>query len=282
MQITVVNHLGKSMVLDNLKFPVVNVDGLTPSGATINTSSAGIADGTSFNSSFVNPRNIVLTVVPNGEPEKARLKLYEFFKPKYKVTLMFKTKYRDVEIPGYVENIEGGLYSQRQSFQISVLCPQPFFKSRTPKIVNQMKSISAFSFPFAIPVGSDGIPLSTIESNLETPIVNEGEETTGIFIVMTATGTVLEPTIYNKTTRETFTIEEEMIKGDQIEISTLRGEKRAYLIRDGVRSNILHKLTSNSKWFQLPMGENIFAFDAIFGVTNLSIEYHLYALYGGL
>lgn len=280
MQITVTNHLGKSLLLDNLKFPVVSMDGLTPSAAIINTSGAATADGTFFNSSYVGSRNIVLTVVPNGEAEKARIKLYEYFKPKHKVTLNFKTKYRDVYIDGYVENFEGGLYETRQSFQISILCPQPFFNDVNTQIVIQRTVVDAFSFPFSTPEG--GIPLSNFESNIETSVVNKGEESTGVVIKMIANDTVLEPTIYNKTTRETFTIQIEMTKGDTIVIDTRRGHKTITLTNEGIEKNILNKIAKGSKWFQLVTGENILTFDTLYGANNLSIEYGLNALYGGL
>ena len=126
MQITVENHIGQQLILDK-NFPVINAEGLTPSSATINTFGAGIADGTFYNSSYVNSRNIVLTIVPEGNAEKARLTLYRYFKPKYKVRLYFKTAFRNVYIDGYIETFEGALYSQKQAFQISIICPQPFF-----------------------------------------------------------------------------------------------------------------------------------------------------------
>ena len=127
MKIVVKNHIGQSVELDPFNYPVVSVDGLTPTGATINTSNVATVDGTFFNSSYVNQRNIVLTITPNVEAERARLFLYQYFKPKYPVTLYFKTRTRDVYIEGYVETFEGSLYDQKQSFQISVICPQPFF-----------------------------------------------------------------------------------------------------------------------------------------------------------
>ena len=50
MKIVVKNHIGQSVELDPFNYPVVSVDGLTPTGATINTSNVATVDGTFFNS----------------------------------------------------------------------------------------------------------------------------------------------------------------------------------------------------------------------------------------
>ena len=184
MEITVINHLGKSLVLDTINFPVVSVDGITPSGATINTSGAATVDGTFFNSSYMNEKNIVLTITPNCQAEKARLKLYEFFKPKYNLRLIFKTKYRNVYIEGYVETFEGSLYEMKQSFQISIICPQPFFVDMNVQVIKQSTTLDVFSFPFS--AAEEGIALSTTQEIIETVLMNGGEETTGAIIKLIA------------------------------------------------------------------------------------------------
>lgn len=280
MEITVVNHLGKSLLLDPINFPVVNVDGLTPSGATINTSGAATVDGTFFNSSYVNERNIVLTITPNGPAEKARLKLYEFFKPKHRLKLMFKTKYRNVYIEGYTETFEGSPYEMKQSFQASIICPQPFFIDMNAQVTKQGTTLSAFSFPFS--TTKKGIALSTTREVIETILMNGGEESTGAIIKLIANDLVLEPTLYNKTTRETFTVKEELVKGETITIDTRRGHKTITFESKGVKTNILNKITKGSKWFQYVTGENVLTFSALYGADNLAIEYYLNALYGGL
>ena len=93
---------------------------------------------------------------------------------------------------------------------------------------------------------------------------------------------VLEPTLYNKTTRETFTVKAELAKGETITIDTRRGHKTITFESKGVETNILNRITKGSKWFQYPAGENILTFSALYGADNLVIEYYLSALYGGL
>ena len=280
MQIKVRNHLGEITQLDPLYYPVVNVDGLTPVNATINTSNIATVDGTFFNSSYVNQRNIVLTIVPDTEPEKARLFLYRFFKPKYPVRLYFKTSSRDVYIDGYVETFEGGLYAQKQAFQISVICPQPFFKNVETTIITQSKTVNAFTFPFSTP--ETGVVLSYIDANVDTNVLNEGEESTGVIISLLASGAVVEPTIYNRTTFEKFTVNVEMGTGDEIKIDTRRGEKSIVMLSNGEEINILNKIAKNSNWLALQPGDNLFTYDCVYGPENLNVTYSFNTLFGGV
>lgn len=279
MNIIVENHLGQKLTLSK-NFQVVNVDGLTPSAATINTFGAGIADGTFYNSSYVNQRNIVLTIVPEGNAEKARLTLYRYFKPKYKVRLYFTTNTRDVYIDGYVETFEGSLYSQKQAFQISVICPQPFFNDINATIIDQSVVNDAFHFPFS--TTEEGIVLSEIQYDGYVTVPNIGEESTGVVITLSAKDIVLEPTIYNTTTRETFTVEYEMEKGDIITIDTRRGVKTIVLEKDGIKTNVINNIAKGSKWFSLPTGDNVFTYKCVYGAENLRVLYALYPLYEGV
>lgn len=280
MEIKVENHLGDTLILDN-DFIVTNVEGLTPPGATINTSSIATVDGTFFNSSFTNERNIVLTIVPEIiDVEKARLILYRFFKPKYKIKLFFKTKYREVYIEGYGETFEGPLYEQKQSFQISIICPRPFFKDVNDNSHIQNMIANEFEFPFHIP--ETGLEFGTIQTSVESEILNRGEETTGLVIHMIAKAAVVEPTIYNRTTGELFTIAIEMKKGDEIIINTRVGEKKITLISNGTEKNILNKVAKNSKWFNVVSGQNMFGYKCAYGAENLIVNYTVNTLYEGV
>lgn len=280
IQIIVENHLGQPLQISNNDFPVTSVDGLTPAGATINTSGAGIADGTFFNSSYVNQRNIVITIIPNGDAEQARLTLYKYFKPKYNCRLYFTTNTRQVYIDGYVEKFEGSLFGNRQAFQISIICPNPFFVDVNSGALIQSFITSAFTFPVSIP--EEGVTFGNVTPGTSLNVVNAGEESTGIVIDLVASGNVIGPTIYNETTRETFTLNVEMIEGDLITIDTRKGHKTITLNREGVITNILNKIEQGSTWFTLPQGDNYFTYSCAYGAVNLTIEYMLYVLYEGV
>ena len=99
-------------------YAVVGVQGLTPPPTTINTAIAGSIDGSFFNSARVESRNIVITVILAGDIEANRQRLYRIFPRKMPVTIYFKNKNRDVKISGYVEALEGDLFTQQEQMQI--------------------------------------------------------------------------------------------------------------------------------------------------------------------
>lgn len=281
MVITAENNVGERLELNNLKFPVVAVDGLTPSKATINTTVVATVDGSFFNTSRVEPRNIVLTIVPEGEPEKLRQILYRIFKTKYPVKLYFKTKYRHVFINGYTEDVQGNLCDAKQAFQISVLCPQPFFNDINTVVVKQETVQNALTFPFMLP--KKGIVLGNIKTAYGVNVFNKGDEMTGLRIILTASGMVSVPTIVNQTTGETFCIEVELSEGEKVEMDTRKGHKSIILTKNnGTTQNILNKIVKGSKWFNLQTGENMFHFTCLHGADNLQIVYYFNPLYEGV
>lgn len=279
--IRAVNHLGASLEISNINYPVTEVEGLTPATAQINTAGAGIADGTFFNSSYVGQRNIVITVVPNGPAEDARLELYSVFKPKYNVRLYFTTENRYVYIDGYVESFEGSLFENRQTFQISVICPNPFFIDADSEEVEQSITVDAFTFPASFPEA--GRVLGIVTENIGVTVRNLGEETTGVIITLEAReGLVVNPTIYNETTREAFALNVTIQKGERINIDTRRGQKTVTLNRDGEIVNIINLLERGSKWLTVAQGNNLLTIQCEAGTINAKVTYEIETLYEGV
>lgn len=69
---------------------------------------------------------------------------------------------------------------------------------------------------------------------------------------------------------------------DAIVINTSKGDKSITLIREGVSYNILNCLDKNTDWFTLAKGDNIFAFTADSGVTNLQFRIENKVIYEGV
>lgn len=281
LELTVENKYGEQLnFAANSDYSVIIESGLTPPAATINTSTIATMDGSVFNSSFINQRNIVLTIYPVNSVESNRINLYKYIKSKQYVKLYLKNGQRDVWIDGYVESIEGNLHEAPQKLQVSIICPDPYFKSMQGISTSFSSVFDAFSFPFAI--DETGVPLSTLSIYSEKNVNNPSDDETGIIIELYARDTVLEPTIYNQTTNEYFTIEYEMQTGDRIVIDTRKGKKSITAIHDGVESNIINRMVRGSKWFQLITGDNIFAYECIYGASNLQITFILQPIYEGV
>lgn len=122
-------------------------------------------------------------------------------------------------------------------------------------------------------------------------ITYHGDSEIGVMIYIHAIGPATNINIYNTETREVTRINTEKIssltgKGivasDDIVINTAKGEKSITLIREGVSYNILNCLDKNTDWFTLAKGDNIFAFTADSGVTNLQFRVENKVIYEGV
>ena len=279
VQIVIENHLGQQLVLDD-QYKCIDVSGLVPPTATVNRAGYGSTDGSVVSSAYVRERNIVLTVVPEGSAEDARLALWRYVKPKYKVRLYFQTNTRDVLIDGYVEDVEGNPYSQKARYQISVICPQPYFVDRVPSYYSQSGVAGGFTFPVAIP--SAGIALGTLSSSHDLVISNAGDETVGVQISLTARDKVMYPVIYNRTAGTYLGLDYNLQAGDRIEIDTRSGTKRISLYRDGEISNLLHKMKRGSSWITLGIGDNLLSYGSSSGAESMEVQYTVSAYYEGV
>ena len=300
--ITVTNYLGDSIKLElgrpeQSGFLIKSISGLGPSKANINTTEVSTNDGSLFNSARLNQRNIVFDFIfvesINRESiEDIRQKSYKYFPIKKNVDLLIETDNRIVKTTGYVESNEPNIFSSQEGAQISIICPDPYFYS-TEKTVTIFSGIEPlFEFPFENNSLTDNLlEFGGIIVNQEKTIFYKGDSEVGIVIYIHAIGEATNLTIYNALTREVLKIDTDRLEaltgsiikaGDDIIISTIKGQKFIRLIRDGEYINILNCLGRNSDWFRLVKGDNVFAFTAETGDTNLQFRIENLIVYEGV
>jgi hypothetical protein len=269
----------------NSEYDVINIEGLNPVGATINTYKIGVSDGEHYNSSYINMRNIVLYIVPKVKAnsiETNRLALYKYFRPKHKVRLYFQHDSRDVFIDGYVETVEIDLYTQLEQFQISIICPQPYFKAMAGSTVSFSQLENLFEFPFAI--AEDGVEFSKFGQISELKCINDGEVETGLIITIKAKGLAYGIGISLDNNTNFRLVEDlQLNSGDTLIINTNRGEKSVTKIdSDGNTSNCINYVDINSVWLTLDIGEHAISKSVYLGYENIDIEVEFYNLYIGI
>ena len=265
---------------NNPNYSLISVTGLEPANANINTAVNASFDGSTFKSSRLENRNIVIMFAIENAVETNRIELYKFIKVKDKITVFYSNNTRDVYIEGYVESMSIGFFDMKQAVQISVICPNPYFKNVEESMENFSTISGLFEFPFSIE--TEGIPFSEIIVDQEVNIENRGDVATGMIIEFRALGSVTNPAIYNTETGKFVKLNETMSDGDVIQVNTNRGEKGVVKVSGGTVTNILNKLDDASSWLQLDTGDNIMMFTAEAGAVNLQcIVYHYY-LYEGV
>lgn len=275
------NQYGEVLELThNPNYTVTSITGLGPVSASVNTSALASADGSRLNSSRKTERNIVITVVINGNIEKNRLALYQYAPTKYPIRLYFKNESRDAYIDGIVESHEIDHFENRQAAQISIICPDPAFKSTKETFIDLSYIEPMFEFWFSIE--DEGIEFSTVNEESQKSIISKGEMETGVFIEMRATGVVENPVIFNRITREKFALNFTMQDADVIRINTNRGEKSVTLIRDGIETNILNYADAGNSWFVIRHGDNVFTYNAAVGYEFLQVRFSITDQYEGV
>ena len=72
--------------------------------------------------------------------------------------------------------------------------------------------------------------------------------------------------------------------GDDIIISTIKGDKYVRLLRNGFYINIISALAKDADWLQITPGDNIFDFttDSAETKTNLMVTFSYRKAYGGV
>lgn len=281
LHVIIENKYGEQLALTgNDDYILLSVSGLTPPTATINTTVIQTMDGAAFNSSRLNTRNIVLTILPQCNVEKNRIGLYKYIKSKQYIKLYLKNGRRNVWIDGYIESVEGNLYERSQQIQVSIICPDPMFKTVSETYYSFSNVVDKFKFPFAI--DADGVPISEVSEYQMLNVVNDSDDETGVIIELTATGKIVEPKIHNTTTGDVFQLNFEMLPGDLITINTRKGNKGVTLTREGVTTNIINKVERGSSWFNLLVGDNIFAYETVYGSNSLNVTIRLQTVYEGV
>lgn len=262
-------------------FQVIGVTGLNPANAQINRSTIAGLDGTKFNSAKLEERNIVITLKLNGDVEGNRIKLYRYFSTKQWCKIYYKNSNRDVYIEGYVETCEIDLFSDSEIMQISIICPNPYFKALAEIVDDISKIIALFEFPFSI---EDPIPFSEIDLSKITNVQNNSEIETGVIIEVEFLKNINKLLIRNTDTGQTMTFNYAFKDGDFLAIDTNKGCKSLKLVREAKEINIFGALSKTSEFIQLQVGDNYFSYLADDGENDdgVSIRFKHYTLYGGV
>lgn len=259
---------------------VTNVDGLTVPQIVNNTASGGTVDGAFYNSSRMETRNIVITVRLVGDIEGNRQRLYKMFSLKRPNTIFFKNANRDLKIVGYVEVIEGNLFVQDESIQISIICPRPYWKSAQAISDELSYTVKKFEFPFSIE-SDDPMPISEYTTSPVITVINRGDVECGAVFTVTFSGGCSDFVLYNQTTQKHIGINKLFTNGDVLTIDTRAGHLAVYSTYATTRTNLLNKLTEGSEWLKLDVGGNDITFSAK-GGQNASIYVEAAELYGGV
>lgn len=176
------NKYGQQLELShNDAYVITSIDGLDPPDATINTTKNANSDGSVFNSSHLNDRQIIITMAINSPAEVNRIALYQYFKTKMPLTLYYQNSSRNVYINGYVQRMNVEFFNKKQIAQITIDCPNPYFLELATSENKISNILDGFEFPFSIEMGNNLIPF---------PYYNDSKVSNGITWTVNDDGTI--------------------------------------------------------------------------------------------
>ena len=268
-QAKIQNANGEVMLLtnDEAKYQVLSIQGLNPPQAQINTTAIVGLDGAKFNSSKLDTRNIVINIKINGDVEANRLALYRYFITKKWCRFYYSNESRNVYIDGYVDNVECDYFTNNEIAQISIICPDPYFKALTEIITEVSDVLALFTFPFSINEDHP-IPFSQYEDTPTARIYNDCDGDTGVVIKIQVNTNVSMINIEKVNTGEYIQLEDSFLTGDVITINTNIGSKGITLLRGTTTTNILSKMALSSTFFEINPGYNIFNYTTNLGQAD--------------
>lgn len=254
---------------------LTEVEGLYVVKSNVYTSDNTMTDGSTYQGSTLEERNIVLTMEDQTHNHKHnRQLLYDVFKTDSFGTLTYTEEGENRVIDYVVENIEiEG--SGRQIATIELKCPDPNFSSDAETSVVIAGWQKAFEFPFEIPVG--GIEFGTKTDERLKDIRNDsGADDIGMTVIIEALGNITNPSITKVETQESFCLgdanhEFHMIAGDVVTLTTHKNNKHVYLTHNGQTEEVNMYQTEDSEFIQLMRGSNTIGYNAEEGIEYMNV-----------
>ena len=280
-RVKVENEVGDILnISEDRNYLITNIEGTSPPSSTIIRAGVAGQDGSRYNSSTVNERNLVMYIRFMSEVEKSRIKLYKYLRTGKYVKFYFSNGTRDVFIEGYIEDMPVNNFSQAETMQVVILCNKPYFNA-IDEVLDMMNNVKPLlRFPYA--TYGNGQPLSVYEKAVEINVINSGDVDSGFELILTARGEVVNPKIINGNTLEFLGVNFTMEAGDKIIFNTSRGSRSVTLIRDNEQINIFNYLMQNKTWLQLKVGDNLFVADTESGGAFLDVTFKHRDLFEGV
>ena len=207
MIIEIINDINTHLTIDLFNphtsgFIVSSIDGLGAPVADINMDARATGDGSRYNSSRREGRNIVFNLLFDENTrriEDTRRVCYRIFPVGHKVHLTFRTNNRVCTTSGYVETNTPNIFSDKEGAQISILCENAYFNAEGDELFDFSGVTNNFEFPFDNnSLSQNLIEFSTLYKLFEANVFNDGDADTGFVMRIKFKETVSNLVVTNK------------------------------------------------------------------------------------
>lgn len=270
-QIVCENQQGQKITFtyDGYPLRLAETDGFSSAEYTVLTSQNSGQDGENYNGSQANKRNPIITVNVLADYQTQGDHLRSFFQPRSWGTIYAYDGGDGRKAAYQVEKINIAESGAVRDAIISLICPDPKFYALDDQLTQLAVWQGKITFPLRIH------PPFTVTEKVNTLIGNVHNDSAvpmGLTVKLTASGEVVNPSLYDVNRYELMQINTTMHAGDKIVITTGDGNKRVKLISGGVTSNINNLMAYPPKWLKAYQGDNLFRYNADSGIDSLSVS----------
>lgn len=262
----------KEKVTFTYEFPffLEDVDGLHDVIGEVTGIKSAYAIGENYVDTSIDKRNIIISGIIKNNFRDNRDRLYRIFPHKTTGTLYYYDDDIERKIEYKVESIKIPDKGYPKTFQISLICPYPYFTDIDKTSLQMATWSPRFKFALKIPK-STGIKFGVKNTTSMATIVNNTNIEFGMTITFKANDIVVNPSLFNVDTREEMKIEKTMQVGDKIIVHTYRQNKNIIYIPSstGIEENINNLMVYGSKFLQVHHGSNTFRYNADENVDSL-------------
>lgn len=269
----------ESILLDKLLTPNLILDNVSWGAieSTHNSFKYINQVGISITNTVLGTRSVEISawIIANSKDEMTehKLKINRFFNPQEDINLYY-SKYM-IQFRPDTTVMYSNTYEENNDtivkFKVEGICANPLFADIAENKYVISGYVPMFHFPLSIP-SSLGIVFGYKKNDIISKVLNGGDVQTGMRIVIKALGTLTNPYIVNTKTLDTFKINKNLVKDEEIIIDTNVGERTilGHVLNDDLTNYFAYK-DIDSNWLQLNVGNNYFACGADSGSENLSL-----------
>lgn len=249
---------------------VISLDGFSDIDFTVHTTQNSGQDGETYTGAQAQKRNLVISGEIRDDFRTNRDKLYSFFQPRSQGTIYF---YEDDNDAGRkavyrTESIKIGDYGVVRACVISLICPDPKWYAE-----DQLTQLAAWQGKITFPLQlHPPFVVTTKTSSLIGIVHNDSSVALGLTVRFTATGEVVNPSLYDVNRQQLMQVNTTMHAGDIIIITTAEGNKRVFLTSGGLTTNINNRMAYPPVWLKAYQGDNLFRYNADSGIDSLSVS----------
>jgi hypothetical protein len=263
------NEIGTQIAFCRSPLYLNSVEGIGADYEVLTSKNSG-QDGENYNGSTAQKRAItIVSDVKRVDYVEQRNRLYTFFQPRSEGTLYLYEGENGKKIKYQVEKVTPSGTGPVRHITISLICPDPKWYALEDQLTQLAVWQGKITFPLRI---TNPFTVTEKVNSLIGNVYNESAVPMGLTVKFMATGTVVNPSLYDVNRYELMQINTTMHAGDVIIITTGDGNKRVKLISGGATTNINNRMAYPPKWLQAYQGDNLFRYNAESGIDSLSVS----------